>query len=290
MDEDARDDGRVPSSRDAQGGEATRPMPGGEPTSTFDPFADDHAENEATRRLPDDPGTTRPMPTGDEATRRLPADEATRRVTPQIWAARVPAPVEDVPVRDQVPQEWEQESGPPERDRAWVRPVVITVVVAILLAMLGTGLWLIFTAFGRPSTPVPGFSVTPSGTPVPSVTAPATEAPTSAPPTAATATATAPAQVGVPDLAGQSEASAKERLTGMGLTYTVIRRFTAGVAPGTVTATQPGAGTMVGPGTRVTLIVAAPPAATPTPTRTATPAPTASSPPTAGPSHTAGPA
>jgi hypothetical protein len=254
--EDAHGDGPAPPSPVTPGDEATRRVPVDEPTSTFNPFADADEADDATRAIP-----------ADEATRAIPADAAaTQRVTPQIWAARARVPVDDVaPVRDPAPAEWQGETDGEERTGSWVRPVVITLIALVLLAMLGTGLWLIFNGIGRLSTPTPGNTATPSGIPAPTPTATETATPT--------AQSTVAGQVPIPNLTGETEAAAKQQLTAMGLTYLVVRRSVAGATPGTVTATDPGAGTMVGAGTRVTLIVASAPAPA-TPTRTTPPTPT----------------
>jgi serine/threonine-protein kinase len=88
--------------------------------------------------------------------------------------------------------------------------------------------------------------------------------------------------VTVPILVGQSEAVAKQQLTAMGLAFTVSRRAASGVNPGTVIATEPGAGARVAAGSQVTLVVAAAPApTTAAPSRTASPTRPAS--PSAGP-------
>jgi hypothetical protein len=240
-------DERDRATEDRQGDDATQRMPADEPTSTFDPFADDDK----------DPGATRAMPAGDEAT---------QKVTPQVWSARASVPVHDFePVPGPAAAQWQEENA----DRSWLRPVVIALVVLILLGMLGAGLWLIFSRLGGRSAPAPVITATTSGVPTPTGIPSATEAPT-APAT------TAVAQVPVPDVVGQSEAAAKQQLAAMGLSFTVSRRAASGVNPGTVTATQPGAGAMVPRGAQVTLIVAA----TPAPTRSALPAPSRSVAPT----------
>jgi serine/threonine-protein kinase len=85
--------------------------------------------------------------------------------------------------------------------------------------------------------------------------------------------------VAVPGLVGQSEAAAKQQLIAKGLAFTVSRRAASGVNPGTVLATDPGAGAMVAVGSQVSLVVAAAPAPAPTtaaPTRRASPTPTPS--------------
>ncbi|WP_203935507.1 PASTA domain-containing protein [Planosporangium mesophilum] len=254
-----------------------------EPTSTFNPFdddSDDDSDADESRTVPLDADATRPvasngpadetrpMTLADETRPMTPADaDATRRVTPQIWAARAPVPVPDA-VPAPAPVGWREESAEAEPPGFWARPAVIALIVVILLAMLGTGLWLIFSGLGRPSVSTPATSATPSAAPAPTETASQPESQAESPAPSATATG----RVAVPDVVGQSEAAAREQLTAVGLTYTVTRRPVAGVSPGTVAATEPAAGTMVSAGSRVTLVVAsAPTPAATTGTRTQTP-------------------
>jgi cytoskeletal protein RodZ len=185
----------------------------------------------------------------------------------------VPIDAEPAPVR--APAEWE-ELRDERPDRSWLRPVLLAVVVLALLGILGAGLWLIFNGVGNRPGPAPVIPVTSAGVSGPTQSAPPTEAPT-----------TAPAQVSVPDVVGQSESAARQQLTAQGLTVSVSRRTTSGVNPGTVIATDPGAGQVVDAGAQVTLIVAAAPApapTTPSPTPSARPTPSRStSPAPAGP-------
>jgi hypothetical protein len=284
-------DERDPAAEDSHRDDATGRTPVDEHTSRFDPFTDDDhdddadiettrampADGDATRAMPADGEVTRAMPVDGDATRAMPADaEVTQKVAPHVWAARAAVPLSGPEtVSGPVPAQWQEGIGDENADRSWLRPVVIALVVLILLAMLGIGLWLIFNRSGGRSAPAPGVTVTPSGIATPTATLPATEtpaAPTTAPTTAVT-------QVAVPDLVGQSEASAKQQLTAKGLAFTVSRRAASGVNAGTVIATEPGPGAMVAPGTQVTLVVAAAPAATtPTPARSpsTSPRPTAS--------------
>jgi hypothetical protein len=298
-------DERDPSTDDRAASDQVPPSPAGgaprgagedadQPTSTFDPFADDDdgaaagrpgddatvavpAGGDATRAMPAAGDATRAMPAGD-ATQAVPADgDATQRVAPHIWAARVHVPPADVAPAPQPATQWPEgysEPGYGEGERSWLRPAVIALVVLILLAMLGTGLWLIFNRTDTRQAPVPGIpppasgsatlsatateSATPThtatGTPTASPTSQATGAPTPTPiPTAAAA-------VAVPNLVGQTEAEAKRQLTAKGLTYQVTRRTTTGAPAGTVIATEPGSGSMVAKGTQVILTVAQAPA------------------------------
>jgi PASTA domain len=224
---------------------------------------------------------------GSEAmTTRIPGSadlgqQPTQRVTPQIWAARVPIRPDDVaPVREPVPPEWEQPEEEPQpaepgsaESRPAVHPAVLGLVIVVLLAMLGTGLWLIFhrstatpvsvpslpPVASAPPTPADTATAADTGTPTqqPTPTAPTpTGVPTTAPATATQAPApppppSSPALVAVPDgLVGLRVQDAERRLTAAGLTYTVV-----GLRAGKVTATSPESGTTVPRGSQVTLVV-----------------------------------
>ncbi|NJC68787.1 PASTA domain-containing protein [Planosporangium thailandense] len=290
---DERDEATENDRRD----EATRRMSADDPTSTFDPFADDDdvdADLASTQALPPDVGSTQALPHDFASTRPMPEDlESTRPMSanghgtppqePGVWAARASVPVAADPVPAPEPPPWQEEFGAERSDRSWLRPVLIALVVLVLLAMLGTGLWLIFNhVAGRsaPTTVVPATATAASSS---TATAPASQAPPAAPTTAPTAAT--PDQIAVPDVVGQSEGAARQQLAAYGLTATVARRVTGGAAPGTVIATDPGAGTMVAAGSRVTLVVAAAPVPAPTTaTRSASPTPARSqTPPSASP-------
>lgn len=240
----------------------------------------------------------RETPSGSEAmTTRLPGSadlgqQPTQRVTPQIWAARVPIRPDDVtPVREPVPPEWEQPEEEPQPlepgtadGRPALHPAVLTLVIVVLLAMLGTGLWLIFHRSTATPVTVPRLPPVASAPPTPADTAAAadtdtptqeftptaaptaTEVATTAPATATQAPAppppspSSPALVSVPDgLVGLRVQDAERQLTAVGLRYAVV-----GPRTGKVTATSPESGTMVPRGSQVTLMVgpsSAPPTA-----------------------------
>jgi hypothetical protein len=265
------DDG-TPTTDDA----ATGPQdPVDEPTSTFEPSSD----------------ATAAMPVAGE-TGALRASETTQRVTPLIWAARVPIRPADAPLREAAPPEWQEADGDADGgdgdNRAWVRPAVITCVVVVLLAMFGTGIWLIFKRTDDRAATAPGISsaasataAAPSDTAVPSDTATATEDPT---PTVEPTTADAPvpppvaptttAQVPVPDVLGKTEAVARQQLTAKGLTVKVTTRLVSGASVGKVISTDPKPGAVVDKGTQVNVVVgkAQPPTGSPSPTGNVSPA------------------
>ncbi|MEU2202039.1 PASTA domain-containing protein [Isoptericola sp. NPDC019482] len=81
----------------------------------------------------------------------------------------------------------------------------------------------------------------------------------------------APAKVTVPDVAGQTLATAKKTLQSLGLKVTTVTRADDDVPEGTVVTTK-GAGTKVRTGATVTLVVSGGPEAEPTPEQVAVPA------------------
>jgi hypothetical protein len=213
-----------------------------------------------------------------------PVADATQPVIAPRWAARASVPP-DAPDDLNYPAlgaEDHPATAKPapvsEEERSGLSPAVIALIVLVLLAILGTGLWLIFR--NSSSTPIPA----PSGQQgtAPATTAAPTESATPAPtPSATTATTPAappttavpapppptptqaPATVTVPRLVGLPEAQAKQRLTDLGLTFQVEYQQADGKKTGTVLSSNPAEGAQVPKGTRVTLIVAAAPASTP---------------------------
>lgn len=235
-------------------------------------------------------------PSGSEATTtRLPGsadpgEQPTQRVTPRIWAARVPIPPDDVaPVPEPAPPEWEpeweserepewkQEKPPPEPEptgsQSAVQPVVLTLIVVVLLAMFGTGLWLTFHRSSASPVPVPALPPIASASPTPADVSTAadtdtptqdatpteaptpTQVPTTAPATptqAPTPSPSSPALVAVPKgLVGSPVEEAERKLTAVGLTYwpTDLPRGSV------VVSTTPESGAMVPPGSQVVLVV-----------------------------------
>jgi hypothetical protein len=267
--------GKAPANRDGAAGPDS--------TAPFDPVTGgDAVPGDATAVVPPGGSATAATTPSGAATAPVEPVDATRQVDTPRWSgsAAVPSPDDSdlnypepqAPAREPEPDTWP--AGEDQRSRA--TPAVIVLVVVVLLAMLGTGLWLIFSSQEDNSPPgtgpiQPTASAQPStGTPAPTATTPArpppTVAPTAqpAPPVPTTTPPATPAQVTVPDVVTRSEAAARQQLTALGLTVQVSRRVVPSVPPGTVIATEPGAGSIVDKGTSVTLIVAA--AASPTPT------------------------
>ena len=238
------------------------------------------------------PDATAPMPASDgpapDATARMPAadlpgSDASRPDAPGPDPA---APTEAMPAAGGAAGGWsaraavrpgevapaDQDESPvdPYGGRNWFAPVLIGGLVLVLLAMLGTGVWLIVhNARDKGTGPGAPASVSASATPSASPPSPRTTAPS---PTAAPTTSAAQAGLPVPNVVGSSESAATAALNGMGFTVRVTHQPDGTVAPGTVLSTDPAPGTPLPPGSQVTIVVAsAPPVAT-----TTRPAPSAS--------------
>jgi hypothetical protein len=148
----------------------------------------------------------------------------------------------------------------------WWMPILIGIIGLLLLGVLGYGVWLITSANDDDEPPAPA----------PTTTAPArptTRPPTTAPPRTAPPTTQAPAQVEVPGLAGESVQSARAQLDQLGLPYRLQYEQTADQESGTVIRTDPPEGTLVKPGTKITIVVAEAPPETEEPPPTPPPSP-----------------
>jgi hypothetical protein len=167
----------------------------------------------------------------------------------------------------------------PGAGRQRLSPPVIWAIVVVLLAMLGTGLYLIFiSGNGRGGTPSNAPAGSSSATPTPAATTPQNAATTEpATPTAAPPTTTAPTQpppttvpatpnqATVPNLLGQSRADAIRELTNRGLVPSVQTTARPDIPPETVIETRPGPGSVLTKGSQVTVVVAVAPAKSPPP-------------------------
>ncbi|MGC5018766.1 PASTA domain-containing protein [Micromonospora sp. DT47] len=209
----------------------------------------------------------RQEPPADDATRPLPPpeDAATRQgpAGPPVWSGRAGVPPPR-PADYREPAEW---YGEDQRGRRWWMPILLGILALLLLAVLGTGIWLVVRAAEdtgpEPTSPTPLPTSAPVTTAAPTTTAPTTEPP-STPPT------TAGARIPMPPLVGLSRTRAQAVLDRFGLSYRVVTR-SSDQAPGTVIGTEPDAGELVRPDEEVTLVVAA--AASPSPSTTSEAAP-----------------
>jgi hypothetical protein len=214
-----------------------------------------------TRQFRAEPGATDPDATAAE----LPQVDGTRvDGTPVAgddarWSARAavrpPGPAAPTPT-----QQWEREpyGEDPYHGRSWLRPVLIALAVLLIIALLGTGVWLIM----RNTSAAPGPAASPTAvSSAPATTAAPTKATTTTAPTSA-----APTLVTVPDgLVGGTEANARNVLGALGLKVRTVQRVSPTAEPGTVLTIEPPAGTQVPAGTTVVLLVATAPAKPPPP-------------------------
>jgi PASTA domain len=226
----------------------------GPPTRPFDPSA-----AEETAPLPPPGVAAAPL----DPTRTFPAADGDPTEPPDRWSATAVVPPRG-PVPATQSQYWveTEPEAPPGSRGPWLAPVLIAIVALVLLALLGTGVWLIVKS--RQGGPP---AAQPSSVPATTlISSPATTAPpTTAAPTTRAPTTTAPAQVGVPPVEGLTENQARVRLVAAGLRVQVVRQVDQ-APPGTVLGTDPPAGTQVAAGTVVRLFVAVAP---PTPSSSA---------------------
>jgi hypothetical protein len=215
----------------------------------------------------DDPTAVTPRAPRVDATSVMPAvDEAGWAAGEAPWAGRAevrpPRPGE----HEYTSTDWAAE--PPAEPRGtWWMPILVGIVVLVLLALLGWGVWLILQAQDDGDTP----ATTTSPTAVAPATTPPTAQPTTAPPTTRPAT-TEPAEseVTIPALQGLSQGEAQQALSRRGLSSRLRFINSTKAPPGTVIDSDPAEGQKVPPDTVVTLVIAAQPTTSPT-TATATP-------------------
>jgi cytoskeletal protein RodZ len=242
------DDRTEPQSRTA--GDSTRPQP----RAVDDPTM---VEGPAGRRM-------------DDGTSVLPPAAAE-----PAWSGRaeVRAPQ---PSQTTYQQEvdWPSGPGPGRRDRWWM-PIVVGIVVLVLLAVLGWGIYLIFQNAGKNNNS-PGLAATTSAAPAPSTAATTESTEPSGAPTTTTPTPTASTtdpttdSVAIPALRGLTVADAKAALSQEGFNSTRVIYRPSSAQQGRVIDSDPEEGQEVPPDTTVTLVVAAPNTTTPTATNTAT--------------------
>ena len=164
--------------------------------------------------------------------------------------------------------DWDPSPPPREPRGKWWTPIVVGIVVLVLLALLGWGVWLIVQAGQKGDNGSP----TPTGTTSAAAPEQTGATTTTTPPTTttpATTEPTGPTEVTIPALKGLSSAEARQALDRKGLAYR-LRFVTSADAPaGTVIDSDPAEGQQVPPDTTVTLIIASAPSSPASPTTTA---------------------
>ncbi|MEU6023523.1 PASTA domain-containing protein [Micromonospora sp. NPDC047134] len=234
--------------------------------------------DDRTRPLPSsaaDPDHTRPLPPAaadsDSAadsdqtailggTSGPPAADPTvpvppvRRAEPWSGRAEVP-PAGSGQERDLAAGEW---YGDDPAGRRWWLPIVWGIALLLLLALLGTGLWLARQAVDEGDSGPPSPQPTTSAAPTSDSPSP-TRSPSATPTTSA-----APTTLPLPPLVGLTEEAARALLDRLDLEPQVEYRPSNQPA-GTVIATDPGAGDPVESGDVVRLVVADPSPSTPAP-------------------------
>lgn len=168
--------------------------------------------------------------------------------------------------------DWDAVPPPREPQGRWWTPIVVGIVVLVLLALLGWGVWLILQAGQKGNDGSPAPAATSAAAPETGAT---TTPPTTQPTTTPTTTEpTGPQEVTVPALKGLSSAEARQALDRTGLAYR-LRFVTSADAPaGTVIDSDPQEGQQVPSDTTVTLIIASAPSSPATPTTPTTTPPT----------------
>jgi hypothetical protein len=264
-----------------------RPSPRGREADGA-PFPPAGGDDDRTRVQPaaDDDHTRLSAPAGDDGPARGASTEPTV-VSPggrPVDATSVMPPAEGGPAwsgRAEVraPQpvgteyqevtDWPVEPAPERNDRWWM-PIVVGIVVLILLAALGWGIYLIVHNSAKDNSPAPAVTTSAPPAPTTTTTEPATEPTTTEPsPTPSTTEPTTDA-VEIPALRGLSVADAKAALQAVGITSTHVIYEAGDGEPDTVIDSDPEEGQEVPPDTRVTLVVSAPSTATATPADTGT--------------------
>jgi serine/threonine-protein kinase len=257
-DDDTRPFLRLPGESDAR---PTPPVTGGDPAATAPVAPTGPAPAGSTP--PADPQATVVGGPPADGTQVLPpvSEDATPR-----WSAR--AQVRPAGVEDDAPAgPWtgSPDDGP-ERKAGFFSPAVIAVLVVVLLALTGLGVWLALRDSGPAPLPPPTSSPTASPTPTRTTPPPTTTEPEPTTPP--------PATVLVPDLEGRSYDSAAAELTGMGLVPQRREETSTTVPAGRVIRTEPGADTQVLPGETIRVFVSTGAPTTVPPTTEPGPGPT----------------
>ncbi|WP_433299584.1 PASTA domain-containing protein [Actinoplanes sp. CA-030573] len=270
---------------------ASPPSPGDDATQVAPqpPLDDDATQVAPQPPLDDDATRVAPLPSDVDATRVAPRPDSTSVMPPATddWAASRANPVWSGRAEVRAPQpglagydtDWSDGpapvSAPGQRDRWWM-PIIVGIVVLVLLALLGWGVYVIMQNSGdepgpatTPSTVATTMTTEPSSAP-PTTTAPSSQPTTTTPSVSPTTTEPTTTEVVVPALRGLSLAEARAALDRSGLRYRVLYRNSTAAPEGTVIDSDPAEGQEVPPDTRVTIVVSQPQGATTTPTATAT--------------------
>ncbi|NUT31472.1 MAG: PASTA domain-containing protein [Hamadaea sp.] len=246
----------------AEDPDATRVTPGDPDATQLTPVDRDATQvtpmdPDATRVTPMDPDATRVTPIGDAPTTALPVDpDATRIVGGDHWTGRAQVPPPDG-VRDAVPpQEWAEEEQ--AQERRWWLPIVLGIAGVLLVLAIVLATVLLMNRDDEPEPIVPVSPTRPSPTAQPSPAASP-----SAQPSPSAETSGPAVQIEVPDVTGDTEASAVNRLIQRGFQTQVLYQDDPTTEPGRVIATNPIAGTLATPGSTVQVIVAQAPSPQP---------------------------
>ncbi|MEV6842061.1 PASTA domain-containing protein [Actinoplanes sp. NPDC051411] len=161
--------------------------------------------------------------------------------------------------------DWPAAPETPRNDRWWM-PIVVGIIVLVLLAALGWGIYLIVQNSGNDNSPAPAVTTSAAAPTTVATTAettePTTEPTTTTPTTEPTTTDPTDDAVAIPALRGLSVADAKAALKGVGITSTRVIYRSSDAEPDTVIDSDPEEGQEVPPDTRVTLLVSEPGTAT----------------------------
>jgi hypothetical protein len=176
-----------------------------------------------------------------------------------VWTGRAGVRPHGAVPRDPYDEEGDwADRGRPEPSGRWWTPIAVGSISLVLLTLLGFGVVVIAQNLGD-DTDTP--QDTPTAAQLPTATGPGVATPE--PAVTATTTEAADQEVNVPALRGMPLADAQAALTRSNLGWRVIRRE-SDAEPDTVIDCDPAEGQQVPSDTRVTLIVAAERAGTPT--------------------------
>ncbi|MGA3564883.1 PASTA domain-containing protein [Melissospora conviva] len=269
----------LPPSHDPDATGAMPPVDGGDQTQAMPPVDG----GDRTQAMPPVDGGDRtqampPVDGGDQTQAMPPVDRGDTQAMPPVGAGEEGGPGGAAvwsgraevrpPQAEEAEEVWYPQDEP---GRRWWMPILIGVVVLVLLAALGTGLWLILGAAGDSEPDPAPVSPTATRSATPATSAP----PTTRGPATPSAPATTTALVQVPAVVGWPVSAAQTAMSQAGLGYRV-RLEESGRPAGTVLRAEPSAGSQVPTGTEIVLVVAAEPTAAPTaePTAPAPPSPT----------------